>query len=76
MGEAREPRTAHDVRAWQQTLDDRPHGRRPEHEGLLAPATMQDSIGKDVSALEVGAKLNLVHGEECHVEVARHCLDR
>ena len=36
---------------------------------------MQQAVGEDVAAVEVLAELDLVDGDEAHVEVARHGLD-
>ncbi len=37
---------------------------------------MQQAIGEDVTALRIGAELNLVDGEKVHVHVARHGFHR
>ena len=63
------------MRAGQQLLDHRPHRLRAEHERLLAAAPVEHAVGEDVTALEVGAELHLVDGEERDVEIARHRLD-
>ena len=63
------------MRARQQLLDHRPHRRRTEHERFLARAAIEHAVGEDVTALEIGAELHLVNGEEGDVEIARHRLD-
>ena len=37
---------------------------------------MQQPVGEDVAALVVGGELDLVDGEECHLALHRHRLDR
>ena len=74
-GELRQPRPLHDVGAGQQPLDHRPHGGGAEHQRLLAAAPVEHAVGEDVAALEIGAELDLVDGDEGDVEVARHRLD-
>jgi hypothetical protein len=63
------------MRARQQFLYHRPHGGRAQHQRFLARAHIQYTVSEHMAALEVGAELNLVDGQECHVEVARHGLD-
>ena len=46
----------------------RPHGLRAEHQRLLAAAAVEHAVGEDVAALEVGAELYLVDGQEGDVE--------
>ena len=50
-------------------------GRGAEHQRLLAPAPVEHAVGEDVAALEIGAELDLVDGDEGDVEIARHRLD-
>ena len=63
------------MRARQQPLDHRPHGRGAEHQRLLAAAPVEHAVGEDMAALEIGAELDLVDGDERDVEIARHRLD-
>ena len=74
-GELREPRTRQHMGARQQPLDHRPHGGGAEHQRLLAAAAVEHAVGEDVAALEIGAELHLVDGDEGDVEIARHRLD-
>ena len=37
-------------------------------------ARLQHAVGEDVAALEIGAKLDLVDGEEGHVDIGGHGL--
>ena len=74
-GELRQPRPREHMRAGQQPLDHRPHGRGAEQQRLLAAAPVEHAVGEDVAALEIGAELDLVDGDEGDVEVARHRLD-
>ena len=46
-----------------------------EHQRLLASAAVEHAVGEDMAALEIGAELHLVDGEEGDVEIARHRLD-
>ena len=43
-------------------------------EVCVAAAAMQDAIGEDVAALEIGRDLDFVDREKRHVEIARHRL--
>ena len=61
--------------AGDQRLDQRAHGGRADQQRLLAPALVQEAVGEDVAAVEVGGELDLVDGDEGEVEVARHRLD-
>ena len=61
--------------AGQEPFDHRPHGLRAEYQRLLASSAVEHAIGEDVAALEIGAELHLVNGQEGNVEVARHGLD-
>ena len=63
------------MRAGQQPLDHRPHGRGAEHQRLLASAAVEHAVGEDVAALEIGAELDFVDGDEGDIEIARHRLD-
>ena len=51
------------------------HGGSAQKHGFLAAAPVQNAVGEDVAALEIGAELNLVDGEERHLDVGRHGLD-
>ncbi len=73
-GELREPRPRQHMRARQQPLDHRPHGRGAEHQRLLAAAPVEHAIGEHMAALEIGAELHLVDRDEGDVEIARHRL--
>ena len=75
ISEHGQPRPADDVRAGQQFLDHRPHRRGAEHERFLARTAIEHAVGEDVAALEVGAELDLVDGEEGDIEILRHRLD-
>ncbi len=54
----------------------RPHGVRAEKKRLVLAARVQKPIGKDVSALGVGTKLNLIDGQEIGAHALRHRLGR
>ena len=73
--ELRQPRPRDDGGARQQPLDDRAHGRSAQQQRLVAAAAMQDAVGEDMPAFEIGRDLDFIDGEERHVEIARHRLD-
>ena len=73
--ELRQPRPCDDGRARQQPLDDRAHGGSAQQQRLVAAAAMQDAVGEDMPALEIGRDLDFIDGEKTHVEIARHRLD-
>src|SRR6185312_4148387 len=75
IDERGKPRAADDMRARQEFLDHRPHGRGAEHKRLLARAAIEDAVGEDVAALEINAKLDLVDREKSDIEIARHGFD-
>ncbi len=70
--ELRQSGTRDDGGARQQPLDDGTHRRSPQQQRLVAAAAMQDAVGEDVPALEIGGDLDFIHREERDVEVARH----
>ena len=53
----------------------RPHGGGTQQHRLVAAAAVQHAVGEDVAALEIGAELDFVDGEEGHVDVGGHRLD-
>ncbi len=71
----RQPRPGDDAGPGQQSLDDRAHGGSTQQQRFVAAAPMQDAIGEDVAALEIGGDLDFIDREKRHVEVARHRLD-
>ena len=73
--ELRQSRPCDDGRARQQPLDDRAHGRSAQQQRLVAAAAMQDAVGEDVAAFEIGGDLDFIDGEKRHVEIPRHRLD-
>ena len=70
----RQPRPGDDAGAGQQPLDDRAHGGSAQQQRFVAAAAMQDAIGEDVAALEIGSDLDFIDREKRHVEIARHRL--
>ena len=46
-----------------------------DQQRLLAAALVEEAVGEDVAAVEVGGELDLVDGDEGDIEVARHRLD-
>ena len=71
----RQPRPGDDAGAGQQPLDDRAHGGGAEQQRLVAAAAMQDAVGEDMAALEIGGDLDFIDGEKRDVKIARHRLD-
>jgi hypothetical protein len=74
-GELRQPRPGQNMGARQQPLNHRAHRLGAQHQRLLASAAVEDAVGEDVAALEIGGELHFVDGEEGDVEIARHRLD-
>ena len=74
-GQLRQPRPRDDIGAWQQPLDHRPDRGGAENQRFLAAAPVQDAVGEDVSALEIGGELDFVDRHESRIEIARHRLD-
>ena len=52
-----------------------PHRRSAEQKRFIAAAKMQNAIGEDMAAFEIGGELDFVDCEEGHVGVARHRFD-
>ncbi len=75
VSELGEPRPADDIGARQELFDHRPHGGGAEHQRFLAGPGIEQPVGEDVAAFEIGAQLDLVDRHEGDVEVARHGLD-
>ena len=71
----RQARPGDDVHAGEQRLDQRPHGGGADQQRLVAAAQVEQPVGEDVAAVEIGGELDLVDGDEGDVEVARHRLD-
>lgn len=71
----RQSRPGDDRGARQQPLDDGTHGRSPQQQRLVATAPVQDAIGEDMPAFEIGCDLDFVDGEKTDVDIARHRLD-
>ena len=73
--ELRQSRSCDDGSTRQQPLDDRAHGGGPEQQRLVAAAAMQDAVGEDVAAFEIGRDLDFIDREKRDVEIPRHRLD-
>ena len=71
----RQPRPGDDAGAGQQPLDDRAHGGGAEQQRFVAAAPMQDAIGEDVAAFQIGRDLDFIDREKRHVEIPGHRLD-
>ena len=74
-GELREPGARHDIDAREQALDQGARDRGADDQGLLDAARMQQPVGEDMPAVEIGRELDLVDGDEGNLDVARHRLD-
>ena len=72
--ELRQSRPGDDGGARQQPLDDRAHGGRAEQQRFVAAAPVEDAIGEDMAAFEIGRDLDFIDREKRHVEIARHRL--
>ena len=46
-----------------------------DEQRLLAPALVQEAVGEHMAAVEIAGELDLVHGHEGEIEIARHRLD-
>ena len=75
-GEDREAGAADHLGLGHQPPQDRADGVRAKEHGLLAAARVQQAIGEHVAALVIGGELDLVDGEERHLALHRHGLDR
>ena len=73
--ELRQPRPRDDGGAGQQPLDHRAHGGGAQQQRLVAAAAVEDAVGEDMAAFEVGRDLDFVDREKRDVEIARHRLD-
>ena len=71
----RQARPADDRQPGQKRLQDPAHRPGAEQQRLLPAAQMQDPVGEDVAALEIGGELHLVDRHEGGVRFARHRLD-
>ncbi len=60
----------------QKASDDRLHGLGAQEQGFGATACMQQAVGKDVTAIEIGGGLNFVYGHKIGHHVGGHGLDR
>ena len=52
-----------------QRLDEMAHRGRADEKGLLATALIEQPIGEDVTAVEVGGELDLVDRDEGEIEI-------
>ncbi len=68
----REPRPGDDAGAGQQSLDDRAHGGSTQQQRFVAAAPMQDAVGEDMPAFQIGGDLDFIDREKRHVEIPRH----
>src|SRR5262249_13214072 len=74
--ELRQARARDDIDARDQLLDDRLHRTGADQHGLGPAAPVQQPVGEDMAAVEIGAELDLVDRHEIDLEIARHRLDR
>ncbi len=75
IGELGKARPGDEAGFGQHGFEDGLHGGSAEKHGFLTAPPVQNPVGEDVAALEIGAELNLVDGEERHLDVGRHGLD-
>ena len=71
----RQTRPDGDIAAGNQLLDERSHGFRADQQRLAASAHVQQPVGKDVAAFEIGRKLDFVDGNKGQIEILGHRLD-
>ncbi len=76
IGELGEARAGDEVRARNKLADRVRHGLRAEQQRLAHAARVEQPLGEDVAAVEIGGELDFVHGEEVRLDLARHGLDR
>ncbi len=76
VGELRQARPRHEVRAGKQFADGVAHGGRAKQQRLVEAAGMEQAVGEHMPALGIRRELNLVHGDEVRFELPRHGLDR
>ncbi len=74
--ELRQARAGGDVHTGNQLLDQRLHRAGPDQQRLLAPALVEQVIGEDMAAIEIGGELHLVDGDKGEIEIPRHRLRR
>ena len=60
---------------WQQLFDGLAHRQCADDQRLVAPTTVEQTIGKDVAAIEVRAQLDFIDRDEADIDVAWHRLD-
>ena len=63
-----------DVDAGQQRFQRGAHGRCAEQHRLVTTPQVQQPVGEDVAAVQVGGKLYLVDGQKSHIGIRRHGL--
>ena len=76
IGEMGQARPGRRLDAGQEFGEDTGHGARAEQHGLLVATGIQDAVGEDVAAFEIGRELHLVDGDEGRARLARHRFDR
>ena len=68
-------RADHKLRVGNEAPEQGADGRRAKQHGLDPAPRVEKPIGKDVAALAVGGKLDLVDGDKIHGAIKRHGLD-
>ena len=69
------PVAAHEIDPRNQRRDGAAHGVGPHEQRLMQAPRAQQTVGKDMAALGIGAKLDLVDGYEIRAHLLRHRLD-
>lgn len=72
IGELRQARARGHVDAGNEPFQDRTHGLRPQQQRFVRAAPVENAIGEDVAAFQVGGELHLVDGQERGIHVERH----
>jgi hypothetical protein len=62
--------------ARQQLLDDGAHGAGAEKHCFLAAAAMEDAVGENMTALEIGGELNFIDRQKRDIDIGGHSFDR
>jgi len=75
IGELGKARPGDEAGLGQHRFNNGLHSGCAQKHGFLGAPPVQNPVGENVAALEIGAELNLVDGEERHLDIRRHGLD-
>ena len=74
IGQARKPLAIDKFGIREKLLQNRAHRIRPQKQGFMTPARMQQPVGKNMAALFIPAKLNFINDQAIHITAERHRL--